>query len=118
MYLDYNIIAYCFDNKEKKHREFLEKVKEKYILAYSPAHVEEIATPLMNIEPDSKNLTSTIELSYHKLEYLSSLSENIEIFPGFNQDMQIIKEHPQECFYRVMEGMHLNKLVEKKKKIL
>lgn len=88
--------------------------RTKFQLIYSPAHIEEMAV-------STERNNHPIEKTKEKLDFLSKLTNNIEILPFRRNEVRIIEdlgayiceEHPEICYARVSENYKNNDLAEK-----
>ncbi|EOY8185978.1 hypothetical protein ACQDQP_003049 [Yersinia enterocolitica] len=112
IYLDYNIFL---DIIERKETDFVPTLKKRgYSFLYSPAHIEEIARGI-----ESNNVS--INKSLDNLHGIGEITDNIELFPYYNDGSKviespcgnkgivIIKEMPLDCFERVHGKIASNK---------
>lgn len=91
-------------HKNRELEDVVKKLSHSYLFPYSPAHMEEIATPNMNGKKDVTSLKN-------KLRFIKKLSKCYEYFPS--QGKTIIKrEDPKECYKRVTDQYHKNKNIE------
>lgn len=118
IYLDYNIIVRLTNKNEPELDELISLVKSSaHIVVYSPAHIEEIAVSTMRND-------YPIEKTNEKLEFLSSLTKNIELLPFLRPDVRIIEElgiylceeNPADCYKRVTDEYKGNDLAESNEK--
>lgn len=87
--------------------------RSKFQIIYSPAHIEEIAVSL-------KRHNYPLEKTKEKLDFLSSLTNNIELLPFMRNDVRVIEnlglylceEHPENCYERVVAKYENNDLAE------
>lgn len=110
IYLDHNIFIELIQNKIQLDN--LLKSTNSYVV-YSPAHIEEIAVSFKNHNIPEK----TINLD---LNAISSITNNNIMFPNHGVDNSNIdyaayikKEHPFECYKRVISQYHVNSNAEK-----
>lgn len=119
IYLDYNIFL---DIIERKETDFVPTLKKRgYSFLYSPAHIEEIARGI-----ESNNVS--INKSLDNLHGIGEITDNIELFPYYNDGSKviespygnkgivIIKEMPLDCFERVHGKIASNKHAENSQK--
>ncbi len=116
VYLDYNIIQDLMKKTNIHLNSTIRKLHSKCTFPYSPAHIEEIATPMMHGK-------TTIETTNARLAYIKELSKKNEIFPSphitIKGKMSMIKESPSECYKRVTDQYERNpKLEEDERKLL
>lgn len=113
LYLDYNLYVYLMDKNPQLISHINNLKQDAYQLIYSPAHIEEVAVPMMR---DKR----PIEEAFEKLEFISSLTDNHELLPYKRDDTQIIKkmgtflcrESPKKCYLRVVSNYKNNDIAE------
>jgi hypothetical protein len=114
IYLDYNIVVALMDQRDPKLNDFIAAIdRSKYLLVYSPAHIEEIAVARMRLEYSTEGTTA-------KLNFLSNLTGNMELLPvggpGAHRlgpdGILLREEHPTECYRRVIAGYAGNDVAE------
>lgn len=114
-YLDYNIVVRLTEQKEPELTKLIAGInRDSNRIVYSPAHVEEIAVSRMrNDYPEEK--------IFDKLEFLSKLTNNLELLPFERKDVNILEkaegiyfceEHPVECYKRVIADYARNDYAE------
>ena len=111
IYLDYNIFAYYLENTICGLREKIDKLKNIYKIPYSPAHMEDIASSITEIQEIVEEEKS--KLIYNKLINISEITNNLELYPGFDLSIYEKPEHPFDCFIRVLKGMNINTKIDK-----
>ncbi|MEN5286256.1 hypothetical protein ABE494_09985 [Stenotrophomonas lactitubi] len=93
-------------------------MKESYRFCYSPAHMEDIGSALMwsrgmNDTAATKAAAQTME----KVNSISKLTDNLEIFPGESNSSAILKtEYPGDCLMRVLERSDDNYMLDPREK--
>ena len=112
IYLDYNIFTYYFDGKHDGLREKIDQLKKHYILSYSPAHMEEVAVLLMKHKPKTKEFDDAMLVTYEKIKSIADLTDNFELLPNTEGPIIERREHPFECFKRVIKGYTANETIE------
>ncbi|MED5597205.1 hypothetical protein [Janthinobacterium sp. P210006] len=112
IYLDYNLVAYYFDKSNIPLCEKIDLMKGYCDFPYSPAHLEEIAVPIMQNHKDKKPLDSVLTLGSEKLNSLSELTNNLALAPQREKCTTFIRENPIECIKRVMINYDLNENIE------
>ena len=113
IYLDYNLFAYYFDKSNGIFCERFDLLKYFCVFPYSPAHLEEIAVPVMKEHKSGNPLDSVIKMASDKLNNISLMTKNIELLPRDGQSTILKKEMPVECLRRVIEYYDLNEQVER-----
>ena len=113
IYLDYNLIAYYFDRSNNEFCEKFDLVKDFCDFPYSPAHLEEIAVPIMKQHKSEKPLEAVIQLGSDKLNNISSMTRNVELLPREGRSTILKREMPIDCLKRVIKYYHLNEPAEK-----
>lgn len=112
IYLDYNLVAYYFARSNLPLCEKIDFLKGYCDFPYSPAHLEEIAVPIMQDQKDHSRLESVLKLGSEKLNSLSMLTNNLALVPQNEKRTAFIREKPIECIKRVIEYYDLNEDVE------
>lgn len=114
IYLDYNVFTFYFDNSRKGIREKINYLKSNYILPYSPAHIEEVATFLPKPwAKENMEFIDTLPKLYEKLKSISEITDNNEFLPSINGgSIRHLIENPQHCFLRVIKDYNINDEVE------
>lgn len=114
IYLDYNILVLLMNKSDSFLEDLISSIdKTKFQFVYSPAHIEEIAV-------SSQRNNYPIEKTNEKLEFLSVLTNNMEILPFMRDDVRIVdyfgaylcEENPENCYARVVENYSGNDLAE------
>jgi len=105
IYLDYNVFAYYHNNRDDGVRDKLDRMKKSYRFCYSPAHMEDIGSALMwSTKMDDAEATETTARTMEKVESISKLTDDLEIFPGKSNGSAILKtEYPAKCLMRVLD---------------
>jgi hypothetical protein len=114
IYLDYNLVAYYFERSHIPLCEKLDFLKGYCDFPYSPAHLEEIAVPIMQSHKDQNPLESVLKLGSEKLHSLSDLTSNLALAPQNEKRTKFIREKPIECIKRVLKYYDVNEDVETK----
>jgi len=89
VYFDYNVFVNYINLKEVKHE--IEKKQDEFIYVYSPAFLEEVA----NIKGDKNRIKTYIS-------QMSNLYSNKILIPTDYAGIQLMEEHPQQCYNRVI----------------
>lgn len=110
IYLDYNLFAYLYEGTRQDLRLKIEGMFDRHMFPYSPAHMEEIATAVA--QPSSIDATDRLEGAMRKLDSVSQISRNVELFPADSGPMVLREEQPLECFRRVVLHYDRNPIVE------
>lgn len=115
IYFDYQLIALLMNKNDLKLESKISKLDDgASIFVYSPAHIEEIAVSRMrNNYPEQK--------IQEKLDFLSCFTNDFELLPFKRRDVAILeslgvflcKEHPRECYKRVIDLYERNDVAEK-----
>jgi hypothetical protein len=113
IYLDYNLVSYYFEKSHKPAYEKIELLKGFSDFPYSPAHLEEIAVPIMKCHKDQAPLDSVLKLGSEKLHSLSKLTANLALRPQNEKRTIFIRENPIDCLKRVITYYDLNEDVER-----
>ena len=118
IYLDYNVISYLRTgnfpkNISPKLKEKVEFIKENYSIAFSPAHLEDIAASKIRCGTSDDVIRSEIE-------FLTSIAGRNSLRPITRETLKIYyDEYPIDCYHRVVSGYVGNDLIEPiEKKIL
>lgn len=110
IYLDYNIFAYLHDKTNPALSAKIAALQHRHHFPYSPGHIEEVATALMN--PSKLDPVDRLVMAYAKLESISRVSRNLEWLPS-QEGAAILKvEEPIECFRRVVDKYNGNRIIE------
>jgi len=110
IYLDYNLFAYLNDGGRPDLQAKVEALSDRYKFPYSPAHMEDIASALAY--PSTLELIDQLPAVSRKLDNVSRISRNIELFPTDYGPMILKEEHPLECFRRVLLHYDINPIIE------
>jgi len=110
IYLDYNLFAYLYEGTRQDLRSKIEAMLDRHMFPYSPAHMEEIATAL--VQPSSSDATDRLEGAMRKLASVSQISRNVELFPSDSGPIVLREEEPLECFRRVVRHYDRNPIAE------
>jgi hypothetical protein len=114
IYLDYNIVVRLTCGNEQPLNDLIASIdRSKFQIIYSPAHIEEIAV-------STKRHNYPLEKTKEKLDFLSLLTNNIELLPFMRNDVRVIEdlglylceEHPENCYERVVAKYENNDLAE------
>lgn len=113
IYLDFNVMIDIFNEESKELEESLHKLQEKkYILVYSPAHMEELAI-------SEKRYSQNEERIQEDLEKISKLTQKNILLPHHGEAHYKIGvyhkyENPIICYKRVVTDFYnINNRVEK-----
>ncbi|MQT88035.1 hypothetical protein [Pseudomonas helleri] len=113
IYLDYNLFESYRQNDLAGLRVAVDAIKDKHILPYSPAHMEDLASSLMWKEHSETEIKSLMARSEERLENIIKISKMVEVFPApSHQPTQVIQEHPGECLLRVLKHFDRNEFLE------
>lgn len=110
IYLDYNLFAYLHDGTRPELNAKVSALSGQHLFPYSPAHMEEIATALA--QSSSATAVDRLIVAIRKIGNVSRFSHNTELFPADSGPMVVKKEHPLECFRRVVLHYDRNAMVE------
>jgi hypothetical protein len=107
IYLDQNVLSEYLSGENANLIDTVLKLKRQNQFLYSPAHMEELAVPFM------RGSDQVIKQRILKeIDCISELTGNKEVFPGSTNPMHIKVENPLVCFNRVVDGYHLNPMLE------
>ncbi len=106
IYLDYNLFAYLHERSYPVLNAKVAALQRGHDFPYSPGHVEEVATALMN--PSKLDPIDRLVMAYAKLGSLSRVSRNLEWLPADEGPSILTREEPLECFRRVVGQYDLN----------
>lgn len=113
IYLDYNLFESYRQDDLPGLREAVDAIKDKHILPYSPAHMEDLASSLMWKEHSEAEIKSLMARSEDRLENIINISKMVEVFPApSHQPTRVIQEHPGECLIRVLKHFDRNEFLE------
>jgi hypothetical protein len=112
IYLDYNLVAYYFERSDMQLCEKIDLLKGYCDFPYSPAHLEEIAVPIMQNHKDKIPLEAVLKLGGDKLNSLSKLTSNFALAPQNERRTKFIRESPVDCIGRVIKYYDLNENIE------
>ncbi|RON91648.1 hypothetical protein [Pseudomonas fluorescens] len=113
IYLDYNIFESYRVNDVEDLRAAVDAIKDKHVLPYSPAHLEDLASSLMWKDFDESEIPPLMERSQDRLQNIIDISKSVEVFPApRHQPTRVIREHPGECLLRVLEHFDRNLFLE------
>ncbi|SAL82225.1 hypothetical protein AWB68_06431 [Caballeronia choica] len=110
IYLDYNLFAYMYDETRLDLNAKVRALSDRHMFPYSPAHMEEIATAVMNA-PTIETM-DRLEAAMRKIDSVSQISRNVELFPVSSGPMVLKEEQPLACFRRVVLHYDKNPIVE------
>lgn len=113
IYLDYNLFESYLQDDVPGLREAVDAIKDKHILPYSPAHLEDLASSLMWKEHSEAEIKRLMARSEDRLENIIKISKRVEVFPAPNhQPTQVVREHPAECLLRVLKHFDRNEFLD------
>lgn len=118
VYLDYNIFAYIFEGAHVDLHRKIEQLRLDYKVPYSPAHIEEVATALMQPKPDASSFLDALKLSHRRLQSISEITSNVELLPNDSGPTLERIESPWECFIRVIKHYDVNQVIESREEIM
>jgi hypothetical protein len=113
IYLDYNLFESYRQDDVPGLREAVDALKDKHVLPYSPAHMEDLASSLMWKEHTDEELKILMDRSQDRLQNIINISKMVEIFPApSHQPTRVIQEHPGECLLRVLKHFDRNAFLD------
>lgn len=113
IYLDYNLIAYYCDRTNVPFCEKFDLLRDFCEFPYSPAHLEEIAVPIMKEQKTGNALEAVIALGNSKINNLSVMTKNLELAPREGLSTIFKRELPIDCLRRVITYYNWNDKVER-----
>jgi hypothetical protein len=116
IYLDYNLFAYLYEGTRPDLHAKVEALSARHMFPYSPAHMEEIATALAR--PSSIEPIDRLIAAFRKLEDISRISGDFELFPAKYGPIVLKEERPLECFRRVVMHYDRNPIVEENEELM
>lgn len=115
IYLDYNLFVYLHEGGRPDLHAKVRALSDQHTFPYSPAHMEEIATALAN--PSSIEPIDQLVAAFQKLDSVSRISGNVELFPAESGPMVLKNERPHECFRRVLRYYDRNPILEENEEL-
>lgn len=117
LYLDYNVVSYFRTGNFSEKISFEQKnivdfLKRKYSIAFSPAHLEDIAASKIRCGTSD-------EIIKNEIDFLTYLAENHSMRPITREKLEIYyDEYPIDCYKRVIKYYENNNWAEKIEKEL
>lgn len=113
IYLDYNLFESYRKDDIPGLREAIDAIKDKHVLPYSPAHMEDLASSLMWKEHSEAEIKCLMARTEDRLENIIKISKMVEVFPApSHQPTRIIEEHPGACLLRVLKHFDRNEFLD------
>lgn len=112
IYLDYNLVAYYLERKPIDFCEKFDLLRKFFSFPYSPAHLEEIAVPIMMAHKAGNQLESILKLGSDKINNLSAMTGNLALAPREGSKTVLVREAPIDCLRRVITYYGRNGEVE------
>ncbi len=113
IYLDYNLFESYRQDDIPGLRAAVDAIKDKHILPYSPAHMEDLASSLMWKEHNEEEIRILLERSEDRLQNVINISKMVELLPApDHQPTYVDREHPGECLIRVLRHFDRNEFLE------
>jgi len=107
LYLDHNIISYL---RKQEDVELNSRMKSAYesgwIVAFSPAHLEEIAV-------SEKKYDRSLDDVNEEISFLSIISGRNALRPVTKKSCEFYNESPSDCYQRVVDNYSVNDVAEK-----
>lgn len=115
IYLDNNVLIYIKDNKKTDFAKRMFNLNENdYIKVYGPAHLEELAGSQIIYNSNSKIIENDLQFIKKFTNSNELLPSEIAIFKGkrYARKLEFKKEHPKDCYKRVINQYNKNKIAE------
>lgn len=110
IYLDYNLFVFLCDGVNPELEAKVKSLSDRHIFPYSPAHLEEVATALM--QPKFLKLDDPKRFFSRKLDSISEISGNRELYPSDDGPITMKAEYPIKCLGRVLRYYDSNPGIE------
>lgn len=115
VYLDNNVLIYIKDNRESVFAKRMFNLNENdYTKVYGPAHMEELAGSEIRYNSNRNTIERDLQFIKKFTNSNELLPSEESIFKGISyaSKLKLVKEHPKDCYERVIKEYHRNGIAE------